>query len=139
MFKCLDRRLISFLREVGRVPVAKRAVTPVAMSATARARIDRRKASDAILGVTVRTRKDHVPDGVPAIMMIEVPGQFMTGVIRRLRGLPELRQCPSIHGNRDLVVRVSARIRKGIDRVQRGVRCLDSMSRIEISLLLCSA
>ena len=59
--------------------------------------------------------------------------------IRRLRGLPELRQCPSIHGNRDLVVRVSARIRKGIDRVQRGVRCLDSIARIEISLLLCSA
>ena len=83
--------MISFLREVGRAPVAKLAVTPFAMSATARARIDRTKASDAIQGVTVRTREDHGPVGVPAIKMIEVPGQFMTGVTHRLRGLPELR------------------------------------------------
>ncbi|SDF01548.1 DNA-binding transcriptional regulator, Lrp family [Limimaricola pyoseonensis] len=138
VFDELDRRLIAQLREDGRAPVSKLATLLGVTRATVQARLDRLLDSGAILGFTVRARQDHGPDGVQAIMMIEVSGQSTTAVIRRLRGLPELRQLHSTNGKWDLVAHLTAESLTDFDRVLREVRAVQGITNSETSILLSS-
>ena len=138
IFDDLDKRLIAILREDGRAPIAKLATILGVSRATVQNRLDRLLASGAVLGFTIRAREELGPDDVHAIMMIEVAGHSTTTVIRRLRGLPELRRLHSTNGKWDLVVELSATSLADFDRVLREVRMVDGITNSETSILLSS-
>ncbi|MBK0399529.1 Lrp/AsnC family transcriptional regulator [Limibaculum sp. M0105] len=138
IFDDLDRRLVAVLREDGRAPVSKLSSILGVSRATVQNRLDRLLESGAVLGFTIRARQDHGPDGVHAIMMIEVSGQSTTSVIRKLRGLPELRQLHSTNGKWDLVAQLSAASLPDFDRVLRQVRSVEGITNSETSILLSS-
>lgn len=138
VFDELDRQLIAILREDGRAPVAKLAAILNVSRATVQNRLDRLLDSGAVLGFTIRAREDHGSDGVHAIMMIEVSGKSTTSVIRKLRGLPELRQLHSTNGKWDLVAQLTAVNLTDFDRVLRDVRGVDGITNSETSILLSS-
>ena len=138
IFDDLDKRLIAILREDGRAPIAKLATILGVSRATVQNRLDRLLDSGAVLGFTIRARETRGPDGVHAIMMIEVAGHSTTTVIRRLRGLPELRRLHSTNGKWDLVVELSADSLADFDRVLREVRMVDGITNSETSILLSS-
>ncbi len=134
----LDRQLISILREDGRAPISKLATILSVSRATVQARLDRLLDSGAVLGFTIRARQEHGPDGVHAMMMIEVSGHSTSAVIRRLRGVPELRQLHSINGKWDLVAQLTADSLPDFDRVLRVVRQIEGITNSETSILLSS-
>ena len=132
----LDRNLIAILREDGRAPVSKLAQLLGVSRATVQARMDRLLDSGAVLGFTIRAREDSGPQGVRAIMMIEVSGQSTTQVIRSLRGIAALHQLHSTNGNWDLVAQLSAESLADFDRVLREVRNIPGITNSETSILL---
>ncbi|MGH1415882.1 MAG: Lrp/AsnC family transcriptional regulator [Pelagimonas sp.] len=134
----LDRQLISILREDGRAPISKLATILSVSRATVQARLDRLLDSGAVLGFTIRARQEHGPDGVHAMMMIEVSGHSTSAVIRRLRGVPELRQLHSTNGKWDLVAQLTADSLPDFDRVLRVVRQIEGITNSETSILLSS-
>ena len=136
IFDKLDQELIALLREDGRAPVAKLATILNVTRATVQARLDRLLDSGAVLGFTIRAREDHGTDGVRAIMMIEVSGKSTTAVVKRLRGLPELRSLHSTNGKWDLVAQLSAKNLADFDRVLGEVRVVDGITNSETSILL---
>ncbi len=134
----LDRRLIALLREDGRAPVSRLATALGVSRATIQTRIDRLLDTGAVLGFTIRAREDSGPQGVRAIMMIEVSGQSTTKVIRSLRGIPALHQLHSTNGNWDLIAQLSAESLTDFDRVLREVRGIPGITNSETSILLSS-
>lgn len=134
----LDRNLIAILREDGRAPVSKLAQLLGVSRATVQARMDRLLDSGAVLGFTIRAREDSGPQGVRAIMMIEVSGQSTTQVIHSLRGIAALHQLHSTNGNWDLVAQLSAESLADFDRVLREVRNIPGITNSETSILLSS-
>lgn len=136
IFDKLDRELIAYLREDGRAPISKLAAILGVTRATVQTRLDRLVESGAVLGFTIRAREDHGPDGVHAIMMIEVTGKSTTAVIKRLRGLPELRSLHSTNGKWDLVAQLTAENLTEFDRVLGEVRVVDGITNSETSILL---
>lgn len=138
LFDELDRQMIAILREDGRAPVSKLASILGVSRSTVQSRLDRLTSSGAVLGFTIRAREDAGPQGVRAVMMIEVSGQSTTHVIRRLRGLPELRQLHSTNGKWDLVAELTAENLADFDRVLREVRGVAGITNSETSILLSS-
>ena len=134
----LDRRLIALLREDGRAPVSKLTTLLKVSRATVQSRMDRLVQSGAVLGFTIRAREDSGPQGVRAVMMIEVSGQSTTQVIRSLRGITALHQLHSTNGNWDLVAQLSAESLADFDRVLREVRGIPGITNSETSILLSS-
>lgn len=134
----LDRKLIAILRDDGRAPVSKLGALLGVSRATVQARIDRLLDSGALLGFTIRAREDSGPQGVRAIMMIEVTGPSTTQVIRSLRRIPALHQLHSTNGNWDLVAHLSAESLSDFDRVLREVRGIPGITNSETSILLSS-
>ena len=105
---------------------------------TVQNRLDRLLDSGAVLGFTIRAGEHHGPSTVRAVMMIEVEGQSTTSVIRKLRGIPELRHLHSTNGKWDLVAQLSATSLADFDRVLREVRGVDGIINSETSILLSS-
>jgi DNA-binding Lrp family transcriptional regulator len=136
IFDDLDKRLIAILREDGRAPVSKLADILGVSRATVQSRLDRLLDSGAVMGFTIRAREEYGSDTVHAIMMIEVAGPSTTAVIRRLRGLTELRRLHSTNGKWDLVAELSAASLPDFDRVLREVRTVDGITNSETSILL---
>ncbi|GHE99717.1 AsnC family transcriptional regulator [Aliiroseovarius zhejiangensis] len=136
IFDDLDRNLIAILREDGRAPISKLAEILGVSRATVQARLDRLLDTGAVLGFTIRARQDHGPDGVHAIMMIEVSGKSATAVIKRLRGLPELRSLHSTNGKWDLVAQLTADNLTHFDRILHDVRMVEGITNSETSILL---
>src|SRR3546814_3069695 len=64
-------------------------------------------------------------------MMIEVTGKSTTQVIRRLRGIPEIRTLHTTNGNWDLIADINAAGLSDFDRVLREVRTIDGVTRSE--------
>lgn len=136
IFDDLDRRLIAALREDGRAPVSKLAAILGVSRATVQTRLDRMLESGAILGFTVRFRKDYDTQAIRAIMMIQVAGRSTTAVIRQLRGMPELVSLHTTNGAWDLIAEIRAESLTDFDRVLREVRTIDGIENSETSMLL---
>jgi len=134
----LDQKLIAFLREDGRAPVAKIASVLGVSRATVQNRLDRLLQSGAVLGFTVRALEDVDENGIKAVMMIEVEGQSTAKTIRALRGIPELRQLHSTNGKWDMVAHLIAPSLADFDRILREVRDVSGVVNSETSILLSS-
>lgn len=138
VFDELDRELISILRKDGRASLSKLAEILSVSRGTVQNRLDRLLESGGLLGFTVRTREDYDDDGVHAIMSIEVMGKTTSDVIKKLRGIPELRKLHTTNGTWDLVARIVAPNLSEFDRVLRDVRQIDGVTNSETSILLSS-
>jgi DNA-binding Lrp family transcriptional regulator len=133
-----DRRLLSALREDGRMPVAELARRLGVARATVTARIERLTASGIIVGFTVRVRDELDPLEVRAMTLIEVEGRTTDNVIRELRGLPEIRSLHTTNGGWDLVAELGAETLAHFDRVLGRIRSIEGVVNSETSLLLSS-
>jgi DNA-binding Lrp family transcriptional regulator len=133
-----DRRLLSALREDGRMPVAELARRLGVARATVTARIERLTASGTIVGFTVRVRDELDPLEVRAMTLIEVEGRTTDNVIRELRGLPEIRSLHTTNGGWDLVAELGAETLAHFDRVLGRIRSIEGVVNSETSLLLSS-
>lgn len=134
----LDRRIIAHLRQDGRASLSKLADALGVARGTVQTRLDRLIETGTLMGFTVRVREDYDDRSVNAVMMIEVIGKSTTQVIRKLRGLPEVRRLHTTNGNWDLVANIRAASLSDFDRVLREVRMIDGISNSETSLLLSS-
>jgi DNA-binding Lrp family transcriptional regulator len=133
-----DRRLLSALREDGRMPVPELARRLGVARATVTARIERLTASGTIVGFTVRVRDELDPLEVRAMTLIEVEGRTTDNVIRELRGLPEIRSLHTTNGGWDLVAELGAETLAHFDRVLGRIRSIEGVVNSETSLLLSS-
>jgi DNA-binding Lrp family transcriptional regulator len=132
----LDRRIIAHLRVDGRASLSKLADALGVARGTVQNRLDRLLETGALLGFTVRVRDDYDDRSVRAVMMVEVIGKSTTEVIRKLRGITEIRTLHTTNGNWDLVADIRASSLSDFDRVLREVRMIDGVANSETSLLL---
>ncbi len=132
----LDRRLIALLRVDGRAPVAQLARDLGVTRATVNKRLERLVDSGRVLGFTVRLREAAVDDEVRAISLIEVIGRNTDGVIKALRGVPEIQALHTTNGGWDLVAEIVAASLRDFDRVLLRIRSVDGVVNSETSLLL---
>lgn len=133
-----DRRLLSALREDGRMPVAALARRLGIARATVTSRIDRLIESGTIIGFTVRVRDELDPLAVRAMTLIEVEGRTTDDVIRQLRGFPEIRSLHTTNGGWDLVAELGAETLAHFDGVLGRIRSIEGVVNSETSLLLSS-
>src|SRR3546814_12558309 len=94
---------MAHLRREGRASHAKIPVALGGAGGTVQTRLDRLLATGTLLGFTARVREDYDALGIRAVMMIEVTGKSTTQVIRRLRGIPEIRTLHTTNGNWELI------------------------------------
>jgi len=132
----LDRRIIGHLRTDGRAPLSKLADVLGVSRGTVQSRLDRLIDTGTLLGFTIRVRDDHDDLSVRAIMMIEITGKSTTEVIRKLRGIVEIRTLHTTNGNWDLLADIRAASLSEFDRVLRQVRMIDGVLNSETSLFL---
>jgi DNA-binding Lrp family transcriptional regulator len=131
-----DRTLIRLLRENARLSVSALAASCEVSRGTVQNRLDRLLADGTIQGFTLRLRADFGREQVRAVTMVEVAGGRMAGVVRALRGLPEVTAVHTTNGRWDLVVELAADTLAAFDAVLRRVRQIDGIAASETSLLL---
>ena len=131
----LDYRLIALLRTNARAPVNKLALDLGVSRATAKARIDRLVAGGAIAGFTVvmAAAPGH---GIRAITMVEVDGKHEAAVMKRLLGMPEVRQLHNTNGRWDMVAELEAPDVEAFDDLLRQIRQIDGIASTDTSILL---
>lgn len=134
----VDRRLLSALREDGRMPIAELARTIGVARGTVTTRLERLVSSGTIIGFTVRVRDELDPLEVRAMTLIEVEGRTTDNVIRMLRGIPEIRSLHTTNGGWDLVAELGAESLAHFDQVLGRIRSIDGVVNSETSLLLSS-
>lgn len=132
----LDHELVSLLRSDGRASLAKLAELLKVSRGTVQNRLDRLMASGTLLGFTARMREDYDNDQVRAIMMIEIAGKSTADIVRKLRGLPEVRSIHSTNGNWDLIAEIHTGSLSEFDNVLRKVRMIDGILNSETNLQL---
>jgi DNA-binding Lrp family transcriptional regulator len=134
----LDRAIIGILRTDGRAPLSKIAALLSVSRATVQTRLDRLLEAGAVLGFTVRLRKNEEGSAVRAIMSIAVAGKSTAKVIKSLRGVPELQSLYTTNGVWDLIAEIRAENLQDFDRVLRLVRETEGVSNNETNILLSS-
>ncbi|MGB3338075.1 MAG: Lrp/AsnC family transcriptional regulator [Devosia sp.] len=131
----LDYRLIALLRTNARTPVNKLALDLGVSRATAKARIDRLVQSGAIAGFTVVMASAH-SQGIRAITMVEVDGKHEAAVMKRLLGMPQVRQLHNTNGRWDMVAELEAPDVEAFDDLLRQIRQIDGIASTDTSILL---
>jgi DNA-binding Lrp family transcriptional regulator len=131
----LDYRLIALLRTNARTPVNKLALDLGVSRATAKARIDRLLAGGAIAGFTV-VMASAPSQGIRAITMVEVDGKHEAAVMKRLLGMPQVRQLHNTNGRWDMVAELEAPDVEAFDDLLRQIRQIDGIASTDTSILL---
>ena len=132
----IDRKLLALLRKDGRASLSALAEELKVSRGTVQNRIERMTRDGVIAGFSVRVTEADDPHAVRAVMMIEITGQKTLAVIQALRGLPEVHALHTTNGAWDLVAEIHADNLVEFERVLRGVRAMDGVSKSETSLLL---
>jgi DNA-binding Lrp family transcriptional regulator len=131
----LDYRLISLLRANARAPIAKLAIDLGVSRATAKARVDRLVDGGVIAGFTV-VMAAAPSQGIRAICMVEVDGKHEASVMKRLLGMPEVRQLHNTNGRWDMVAELEAPDVEAFDDLLRNIRQIDGIASTDTSILL---
>ncbi|WP_312418289.1 Lrp/AsnC family transcriptional regulator [Shinella sp.] len=132
----IDQKLLALLRKDGRASLSALAASLDVSRGTVQNRIDRLTRAGVISGFTVRVSEADDPHAVRAVMMIEITGQKTLAVIKALRGIPEVHALHTTNGAWDLVADLRAENLVAFERVLRGIRAMDGVSKSETSLLL---
>jgi len=131
-----DRRLITLLRENGRLPSATLARHLGVSRGTVQNRIDRLVEAGVLLGFTVRLSGEAEAAAVRAIMAVEVRSADMRAVVASLRRMPEVGRVWSTNGRWDLVAEINAGDLAALDATLTAIRALKAVSNSETSILL---
>ena len=131
-----DRKLLALLRKDGRASLSALAAELGVSRGTVQNRIDRLTREGVISGFTVRVTEADDPHSVRAITMIEITGQKTLAAVKALRGIPEVRALHTTNGAWDIVAELHAENLVEFERVLRGIRAMDGVSKSETSLLL---
>ena len=131
-----DRRLITLLRENGRLPSATLARHLGVSRGTVQNRIDRLVEAGVLLGFTVRLSGEAEAAAVRAIMAVEVRSADMRAVVASLRRMPEVGRVWSTNGRWALVAEINARDLAALDATLTAIRALKAVSNSETSILL---
>lgn len=132
----LDLRLIALLRADARRSIASLAEETGVARATVQNRIDKLIERRIIQGFTVRTAPEVAPHRVRAVMLVAVEGEHTAGVIKELRGYPEVLAVHSTNGRWDLVVELATDGLEQFDAALRRIRTIRGIANSETSLLL---
>lgn len=136
MMDDLDGRLIKALRRDGRASMSELASDLGITRATAKARLDRLRASGEIAGFSVLTRADVAAHSVRGLMMLGIEGRGTEKVMRQLGGLVEVQVVHSTNGTWDLIVEIGTETLEALDDVLFRIRRMDGVTRSETNLLL---
>jgi DNA-binding Lrp family transcriptional regulator len=131
-----DRRLIALLRDDARRPASSLAAALGVSRGTVQNRIARLLREGVIQGFTIRLAPGAGRDGVRAIMAIEIRGRATEGVLRALRGFPEVRTLHTTNGRWDVIAELEAGSLEAFDQVLHRIRMLEGVAATETSLLL---
>ncbi|WP_439627705.1 Lrp/AsnC family transcriptional regulator [Shinella sp.] len=132
----IDRKLLALLRKDGRASLSALAAELKVSRGTVQNRIERLTREGVIAGFSVRVTEADDPHAVRAITMIEITGQKTLAAIQALRGIPEVRALHTTNGAWDLVAEIHTENLVEFERVLRGIRAMDGVSKSETSLLL---
>ncbi|MCQ4629287.1 Lrp/AsnC family transcriptional regulator [Shinella sp. CPCC 100929] len=132
----IDRKLLALLRKDGRASLSALAAELKVSRGTVQNRIERLTREGVIAGFSVRVTEADDPHAVRAITMIEITGQKTLAAIQTLRGIPEVRALHTTNGAWDLVAEIHTENLVEFERVLRGIRAMDGVSKSETSLLL---
>ena len=132
----IDRKLLALLRKDGRASLSALAAELKVSRGTVQNRIERLTRDGVIAGFSVRVTEADDPHAVRAITMIEITGQKTLAAIQTLRGIPEVRALHTTNGAWDLVAEIHTDNLVEFERVVRGIRAMDGVSKSETSLLL---
>src|SRR3712207_1633618 len=135
-----DRTLIALLRADARRPASSLAAALGVSRGTVQNRIARLLRGGVIQGFTLRLG----PEGedaagraaVLAITAIEIRGRAASGVLRALRGFPEIRALHTTNGRWDVIAELGAESLEALDRALSRVRMLEGVANTETSILL---
>ena len=133
-----DRRLLALLRTDSRRPASSLAAALGVSRGTVQNRIVRLMREGVIQGFTLRLRPeaDQGAGAVRAISTIEIRGRSAAGVLKALRGFPEVRALHTTNGRWDLVVELAAESLEAFDQALNRIRLLDGVANTETSILL---
>jgi DNA-binding Lrp family transcriptional regulator len=133
-----DRRLIALLRADARRPASGLAAALGVSRGTVQNRIARLLRSGAIQGFTLRLGPEAAGVGaaVRAITAIEIRGRQATGVLRALKGFPEIRALHMTNGRWDVIAELGAESLEALDQALNRIRMLEGVANSETSILL---
>lgn len=132
-----DRRLLALLRDDARRPTSGLAAALGVSRGTVQNRIARLLRTGAIQGFTVRLGPEGAAGApVRAVTTIEIHGRTAAGVLRALKGLPEVRTLHTTNGRWDVVAELAAETLESLDRALNRIRLLEGVANTETSILL---
>ena len=131
-----DRKLITLLRNDGRMPAASLAKSLKMSRGTVQNRIDRMIARGDLVGFTIKVRAEAEAERVRAIMAIAVEGERSGAVLRALRGFPQIEAVHMTNGRWDMIAELVTDSLAGFSQVLEDIRLIDGISATETSLLL---
>ena len=134
-----DRRLLALLRDDARHPASGLAAALGVSRGTVQNRIARLLREGAIQGFTVRLgpgAEGAAGAAVRAVTTIEIHGRSAAGVLRALKGLPEVRTLHTTNGRWDVVAELAAENLESLDRALNRIRLLEGVANTETSILL---
>jgi DNA-binding Lrp family transcriptional regulator len=131
----LDHRLIALLRADSRTPVARLSRELRVNRSTITARIDRLVDTGVIEGFTLRLSNEVDRDAVRGVTNVVTAPNEGQGVVREIRGYPEVERLHSTTGAWDLVVQLRCRNLAEFDLVLERIRSLPGVRDTQTSLL----
>jgi DNA-binding Lrp family transcriptional regulator len=132
-----DRRLLALLRDDARRSASSLAAALGVSRGTVQNRISKLLRDGAIQGFTVRLRPEAERAGaVRAFTTVEIHGRTAAGVLKTLKGLPEVRALHTTNGRWDVVAELAAESLEALDRALNRIRMLDGVANTETSILL---
>ncbi|RAI61071.1 Lrp/AsnC family transcriptional regulator [Roseicella frigidaeris] len=133
-----DRRLIALLRDDARRPASSLAAMLGVSRGTVQNRIARLLRGGAIQGFTLRlgAEAERAGAGVRAITAIEIRGRSTAGVLRAMRGFPEVRALHMTNGRWDVIAELGAEGLEALDGALNRIRMLEGVANTETSILL---
>jgi DNA-binding Lrp family transcriptional regulator len=132
----IDERLISALRENGRVPTAELARLVGRSRTSVQSRIERLEREGVIIGYGVRLAPEHDLGAVRAHVMIKVGPKEARAVIAALHAIPQVRVLHSVSGDVDLIAVAAAASVAEMDAVIDHIGVLDGVERTTSSIIL---
>ncbi|MDJ0821203.1 MAG: Lrp/AsnC family transcriptional regulator [Paracoccaceae bacterium] len=134
-----DRRLMSYLAEDARTPVATLARRLGLARTTVQARIDRLLERGMIAGFTLRAGASlRAP--IRATALVSVEPRAAPGVLARLESLPQVQCVHTTSGRVDLIVELAAETTEALDETldrigeAKGVRSSESLIHLSTKL-----
>lgn len=132
-----DRRLIALLRSDARRPASSLAASLGVSRGTVQNRIARLLRGGIIKGFTLQLGAGaEAGASVRAITAIEIRGRSATGVVRALKGFPEVQALHMTNGRWDAIAELGATSLDALDQALNRIRMLEGVANTETSILL---